>query len=325
MDRTEEGGAPAGVTPAEQTGERGFGTGATGETWLRAAGKGVPPETLRWRILRDPPADGGANMAMDVALARTVETGEAILRIYRWIRPTLSLGRNQPARGRFDPLAAQGLGAGVVRRPTGGREVLHDRELTYATVFPVGTFGGLRDSYRLVNAALVNALRSLGVNAALADPPGRTPAIGSGPCFERPAAGEVAVGGRKIAGSAQRRFGGILLQHGSLLLAPSTVTIAALRAPPSAEVGSGEGGPRSSRGEAGMDGHGPGGAGRDPTTLSELVAGPVAFPRVAAAVEAAMAGTLGGKWSRGETSPVARVVAEELLSQYESAGWTWRR
>lgn len=74
-----------------------------------------------------------------------------------------------------------------------------------------------------------------------------------------------------------------------------------------------------------MDGHGAGGAGGDPITLSELIVGPVAFPRVAAAVEAAMAGMLGGKWSRGESSPVERVVAERLLSQYESAGWTWRR
>jgi lipoate-protein ligase A len=279
---------------------------------------------LRWRILRDPPADGAANMAVDVALARAAGAGEATLRIYRWVRPTLSLGRNQPGRGHFDPMAAQGLGARIVRRPTGGREVLHDRELTYAAVFPVATFGGLRESYRLLNAALVEALRSLGVDAALGHPRGRTLSLGSGPCFDRPAAGEVAVGGRKIAGSAQRRFGNTILQHGSLLLAPPTVAISALRAPPTPDA---EAPPASTqrvpRATVDVPDGEPGES--PPVTLSELVAGPVSFPRVAAAVEAAMAGTLGGKWSRGETSAAERVVAEELLSQYESAGWTWRR
>jgi len=267
-------------------------------------------------------------MAMDVALARCAVPGEAVLRIYRWIRPTLSFGRNQPARGRFDPLAAESIGADFVRRPTGGREVLHDRELTYAAVFPFDSFGGLRASYRLLNTALVEALRSVGVEAALSDPSGRSPAIDSGPCFDRPASGEVAVGHRKIVGSAQCRFGGTVLQHGSLLLAPPTVAIRALRAPPPPDQRSmrvrGQGGSKS-YGEPAPRRDDRSVGPRDPITVSELVQTPLGFSRIASAVEAAMAGTLGGKWSRGEATAAERVVAEGLVSQYESAGWTWRR
>src|SRR5690606_669373 len=109
-------------------------------------------------------------------------------------------------------------------RPTGGREVLHDRELTYAVVVPLRAFGGLRALHRLVNGALVEALRSLGVAADLAPPDGRALRPDAGPCFGGPAEGEVTVGGRKLIGSAQVRVGGAVLQHGSLRLAPPSLS-----------------------------------------------------------------------------------------------------
>jgi lipoate-protein ligase A len=268
-------------------------------------------------------------MAMDVALARSAAAGEAVLRIYRWVRPTLSFGRNQQVRGHFDLHAAEGIGAAFLRRPTGGREVLHDRELTYSAIFPAATFGGLRTSYRLLNTALVEALRSVGVKAALADPPGRTPHIESGPCFELHTSGEVAVERRKIAGSAQRRFGGTVLQHGSLLLAPPSVAIDALRAPPPPDLHlEGSRSDRrapSWRRNRGVPRREPSAERALPVTLAELIDGSVSFSRIASAVEAAMAGALGGKWRRGEATNLERVVAEGLLSQYESAEWTWRR
>lgn len=251
-------------------------------------------------MLRDPPSPAAWNMAVDEALARSVGAGEGVLRIYRWSRPTLSLGRNQPARERYDPEAPGPLGAEIVRRPTGGREVLHDRELTYAVVIPVRALGGLREAYGTINAALVAAVRSLGIDAHTA--PDAAPVLGldAGACFGAPAPGEVTAHGRKLVGSAQVRIGRALLQHGSLLLAPPTIPLDALRAHPAREDAAG-------------------------VTLSELVPGPLPFARVSAAVESALAGTFGGRWERGALDDREREAAEGLLEKYGSSAWTWRR
>ena len=245
-------------------------------------------------------------MALDVALARLARDGEGVLRIYRWSRPTLSLGRNQPARDRYDPMAAARLGAEIVRRPTGGREVMHDRELTYAVVAPLAALGGLREAYRTVNDALLAALRSLGVAAKRAARGKRPPDPGAGPCFGRPAEGEVVVRGRKLVGSAQARFGKVLLQHGSLLLGRPSVPMTAL-------AGAARGAPAVANASDGA------------ITLAELLSCEPGFPAVAAAVEASLAATLGGEWARGEASAREREVAAALLPHYESVSWTWRR
>lgn len=281
--------------------------------------------SLRWRILRDDPAEGPWNMAVDCALARCLGPGEGVLRIYRWSRPTLSLGRNQAAQGRYDPAAARGLGAGIVRRPSGGREVLHDRELTFAVLVPLRAFGGLRESYRMVNEALVQALRSLGVEAGQAGGLGRPPTLDGGPCFGEAAEGEVTARGEKLIGSAQARLGTALLQHGSLRFASPTVALEALRAPPSADGSEPTTGRSSDVLPGVQDGRTEGGSRGPGITLAELLDVPIGFPRLAAAVEAALAGTVGGEWARSTLTPEEREVAEELQSRYESPQWTWRR
>ncbi|MSR22834.1 MAG: hypothetical protein EXR92_04715 [Gemmatimonadetes bacterium] len=256
-------------------------------------------------------------MATDVALARCLEDGEGVLRIYRWARPTLSLGRNQPARERYDPGAAEGLGAEIVRRPTGGREVMHDRELTYALVVPLGAVGGLREAYRTLNGALLTAIHSLGVPARAANGSGKIPKLGSGPCFFALANGEIEVGGRKLVGSAQARIGSVLLQHGSILLGVPGVDLEALRAP-GREMDGAIGARDGSVGSESPSGH-------SPITLAEALARPLGFTEVARAVEAAFAGSLGGEWQRDGVRNVERETAATLLSQYESASWTWRK
>ncbi|TVR62617.1 MAG: lipoate--protein ligase family protein [Gemmatimonadales bacterium] len=270
-----------------------------------AESRGRESLPLRWRLLRDPPAGAARNMAVDEALARCRAEGVGVLRIYRWARPSVSFGRNQSARRIYDPDAFGPLGADVVRRPTGGREVLHDRELTYSLVLPLRTPGGLREVYRLVNAALVEALASLGIGGAtLAVPQGRTPSPDAGACFRQPAAGEVVVAGRKVAGSAQVRMGDTLLQHGSLLLAPSTLSLAALvRDALPAELAPEQEG----------------------ITVEELSGGPVSFPRVAAAVAAALAGSLGGRWARDGLTSEESDRGRELEERYRSPEWIWRR
>ena len=179
---------------------------------------GDPASRVRWRLLDTAPAPGAWNMAVDEALAASVAAGGApVLRVYRWDPPCLSLGRNQPARGRYDLSALAAAGIEVVRRPTGGRAVLHRRELTYSVAAPEALLGVPRRAYEAINRALVAGLRRLGVDAAMHAAPGeRAPAPSLSPCFARPVEGEVVAAGGKLVGSAQRRLGSVILQHGSL-------------------------------------------------------------------------------------------------------------
>jgi lipoate-protein ligase A len=178
-----------------------------------------------WRLLVEGALPGAANMARDVALLEAVAAGAsaATLRLYGWDPPCLSLGRHQGAEAAALEFC-RSEGIDVIRRPTGGRALLHHLELTYALAAPLGVGPlprGLQGAYRAICGALVAALRGLGVAAELT--PGEVnlelPSPRSTvPCFEAPAGGEVVVGGRKLVGSAMRAHGGAVLQHGAILL-----------------------------------------------------------------------------------------------------------
>jgi lipoate-protein ligase A len=158
-------------------------------------------------------------MGLDEALmARARRTGECVLRTYMWRCPTLSLGRNQLVRDRIDVNGARGSGLDVVRRPTGGRALLHHREVTYSVTAPLPAGKSARRWYDAINQMLLAALQSLGVRAEPAVVAGRTPAPGSAACFLRPDTGEISVSGRKLVGSALLREADALLQHGSILI-----------------------------------------------------------------------------------------------------------
>lgn len=209
-----------------------------------------------WRLLHSLPLGGAENMAVDEALmSRARDTGEWTLRVYSWARPTISFGRNEAALRHYDPERIRARHLDVVRRPTGGRAILHDREITYSVTAPVADAGDLRASYERINRLLVAALAKLGVQARIADRETRGATPGPAPCFNEPWAGELTVGGRKLAGSAQWRSNGALLQHGSILVdddqstltqlwleprsripSPATLTGALGRAPAAAEL-----------------------------------------------------------------------------------------
>lgn len=175
---------------------------------------------MRWRLYVTEPLDAADNMALDEALLlRARASDECVLRVYAWAAPALSLGRHQRAVGIFDRSRLDDAGVSLVRRLTGGRAVLHHREVTYSVTAPANSGDTLRRSYAAINAILLDALRRLGVSAALADAAeARFPSPGSAPCFELPAAGEIVLGRRKLIGSAQLRDGGAFLQHGSILI-----------------------------------------------------------------------------------------------------------
>ena len=127
----------------------------------------IAAERLPWRLLLSPPLGGPENMALDEALmARARRTGESVLRVYGWSRPTLSLGRNQRAVGLYREQALAERGIGVVRRPTGGRALLHDREITYSVTAPCEDNTALLTEYGRINALLgtptTNAFTNLG-------------------------------------------------------------------------------------------------------------------------------------------------------------------
>ena len=159
--------------------------------------------------------------------------------MYSWSAPTLSFGRNQKT-GAYDREALARAGIAVVRRPTGGRAILHHREITYSVTAPVAPGDSIAAEYDWINTLLLRALRSLGVDAAIATRTGRAPAPDANPCFAAATAGEITAGGRKLVGSAQYREAGAMLQHGSILISDDQSSLAGLAgggvAPPPATL-----------------------------------------------------------------------------------------
>ncbi|MEW5784015.1 MAG: biotin/lipoate A/B protein ligase family protein [Bacillota bacterium] len=175
-----------------------------------------------WCLIMDPAMTGEQNMARDLALHRAVAAGDSppLLRCYSWSPPALSLGRFQKAEEVVDREACRRLGVDLVRRPTGGRAVLHHRELTYSVVVRedhAQVPAGIIEAYRLFNGCIVQALDLLNIKAALAPKEAGGGGIAPGSCFDTAAAYEVRVAGKKVAGSAQLRRDGALLQHGAIL------------------------------------------------------------------------------------------------------------
>jgi lipoate-protein ligase A len=173
-------------------------------------------------ILRDPALDGPTNMARDEHLLHSAPLRPAVLRLYAWTPPTISLGYFQ----RYADVA--GLPADlrdlpVVRRITGGGAILHDREVTYSLVLdnsvPVATQTPLA-LYQLVHECwrLAAPRAAPSIESAPHYLPLPTPRTGPFFCFQNPGRTDLTVGGQKLLGSAQRRTPGSVLQHGSLLL-----------------------------------------------------------------------------------------------------------
>jgi lipoate-protein ligase A len=171
---------------------------------------------------------GVYNMAVDEELLARAQAGEErpVLRIYGWQPPAVSLGRFQKSETAVDAEACKRNGFDIVRRITGGRAVLHDKELTYSIIartdnrlFP----GTVLGTYKVIAAGLLGGLRNLGIAAEIVSRGGRhadrvEKSAKDAACFSSPSWYEILVNGRKIVGSAQRRVSGAFLQHGSILI-----------------------------------------------------------------------------------------------------------
>lgn len=171
------------------------------------------------RLIVDPAAAGAWNMACDdMLLARVSESGQWCLRFYQWSEPTLSLGYFQRLEARGQHRASRSCS--VVRRATGGGAIVHDRELTYSFAAAAGDrwSADVTALYDTFHETLIEALADFGLRAGqVPDGPPRTadePFL----CFQRRSRGDVVLESAKVAGSAQRRQHGAVLQHGSILL-----------------------------------------------------------------------------------------------------------
>lgn len=176
-----------------------------------------------WRLLITPDCDGAYNMALDQAILEQVGANNSppTLRFFSWQPACLSLGQAQHASD-ADLARIQANGWGIVRRPTGGRAILHTDEITYSVALPRThpvVQGDVVTSYRRLSEALLNALERLGLAAQADKRLEKVPEGAKGPvCFEVPSDYEITADGHKLIGSAQVRKHGGVLQHGSLPL-----------------------------------------------------------------------------------------------------------
>ncbi len=179
-----------------------------------------------WRLLITAAAHGAWNMAVDESILEHIGRGEAraTLRLYAWEPACLSLGHAQPfADVDLERLWARGWD--IVRRPTGGRAILHTDEVTYSVIGPATDprlAGSVLESYNRLACGLLKAVRSLGLDARSEplslDMTGGNRQSPNPVCFEVPSAYEITVDGKKLIGSAQARRKEGVLQHGSLPL-----------------------------------------------------------------------------------------------------------
>lgn len=261
---------------------------------------------MRWKLIIDPVGRPGRdNMSIDSGLLRSVHEGGrrgggggggyAFLRLYRWDPPCLSFGRNEPATSRYDVEKIRTLGLDTVRRPTGGRAVWHDAELTYAVAAPCHAFGSLRQTYLAIHQMLAGALERLGVTTTLASRrSGRVPRPSAGACFALSAGGEIVVDDRKLVGSAQVRIGKAFLQHGSVLLANEQDVVSGVTMGTVPRVCA--------------------------TSLGEVLGRRIAFDEVARAIALEVRERWCETWSEGLRSP--ETIEDD---KFGDVSWTWRR
>jgi lipoate-protein ligase A len=269
-----------------------------------------PPAT--WRLIVDGEADGATNMAVDAAILESVIVGASppTLRFYGWSPPCLSLGRSQRLVD-ADLEACRTGGVDVVRRPTGGRSILHTDELTYSVALlqadPRVT-GDVVESYRRLSEGLLAGLHLLGADAVQAVgekvPRSQQTAV----CFESPSSYEIVVAGRKLVGSAQWRARGGALQHGTLPLVGDITRVVDYL---SFSEGERQVQRRALAGRA--------------TTLEETLGRPVGFSDAAQALARGFAQSLNLFLVPGDLTAREREAAAKLRqTQYAASDWTSR-
>ena len=187
---------------------------------------------MNWQYINTGENTGSFNMEFDLDLVKEAEPDNAVLRLYRWKPYCISLGANQSVT-EINTAKAEADGIDVVKRPTGGRAILHSEELTYSVVMPLTGNISPRQIYEQINFALIKGLKIYYPGITGLELEGVQPDLlsfykenKSAVCFGVPAKSEIKYSGKKIVGSAQRKIGGNLLQHGSIMCGNFHVNLA---------------------------------------------------------------------------------------------------
>ncbi|KAB2333832.1 lipoate--protein ligase family protein [Bacillus mesophilum] len=181
-----------------------------------------------WRFIDSGNHSAAFNMALDEALLDWNSEGKIppVIRFYGWEPATLSIGYFQKVEKEINMDMVKQHGLGFVRRPTGGRGVLHEHELTYSVIVSEEhpkMPKTVTEAYRVISEGILKGFHNLGMDAYFAVPKTEADRESlknprSAVCFDAPSWYELVVEGRKVAGSAQTRQKGVILQHGSILL-----------------------------------------------------------------------------------------------------------
>jgi lipoate-protein ligase A len=269
-----------------------------------------------WRLVDTGFLSGPENMAIDEAIMRAHGRGEVppTLRFYGWRPAAVSIGYFQSMQAEIDLEAVKAGGFGYVRRPTGGRMIFHHMEITYSVTIREELLpGGVIETYRELSQGLLEGLRILGAQPALSggeeDPRRKDPGGFHTACFDTPSAYELTVDGRKIAGSAQTRKDGVILQHGSILLDMDVdLLFRLMRVPPGQE----ERLKARFRAKA--------------TSLYEALGRQVSYEEAREAFTCGFARGLGLTLTPGTLTPAERAEAEALVREkYGHDGWNLKK
>lgn len=268
-----------------------------------------------WRLIRSEPASGPWNMAVDEAVLTAVGRGDVLptLRLYGWQPACVSLGFAQKYAD-VDVTAVQNFGWEIVRRPTGGRAILHIDELTYAVIGPQDEprlAGSILESYSRLAQGLVHAALRLGLPVEARRQ--YNPAAGRGPagpvCFDVPSNYEITVAGKKLIGSAQARRREGVLQHGSLPLCGDLTRITRALVYPTEEARAKSAGDLLEHA----------------LTVETALGRPVSWEMAADSFSAGFAEALNIDWVEDTLSPDELVTARRLYAEkYTHPGWTER-
>jgi lipoate-protein ligase A len=251
-----------------------------------------------WRLIEEVEGDGAWNMAVDEAIFNMFPILKMpTLRLYTWSPPAVSIGRLQRAC-KINLEECERRGIDLIRRPTGGRAVLHQNELTYSFVHSALWSEGICKTHRVISEALAEGLKKLGLSPILSPKKTfeKTPA-----CFESPSYAELTIEGKKVIGSAQTRNKKAFLEHGSI---PLSIDYEALRI------------------TLGLNNEAIGRLKQRACGLGEF--GSFTLDEIKSAITEGFADRFGVKFKKGTLTSEELMLAKDLLAKYRGREWNFR-
>ncbi|PSL41379.1 lipoate-protein ligase A [Planomicrobium soli] len=254
------------------------------------------------------------NMALDEALLSWHSAGKIppVLRFYGWEPAGISIGFFQKVDGQIDLAGAERYGVELVRRQTGGKAVLHDYELTYSVIVSENHPDmpqTIKEAYLVLSKGLLEGYKELGINAGFAIPRNERLKKGSAVCFEEPSWYELVIDGKKAAGSAQTRKGGVILQHGSIPLEIDKIKLFDLFLYPDKEV--------KERARKAFD--------KRAVAINDVLPAPISFDHAKAAFKKGFERGLDIELQPYELPTLLVEEALELEKKYKSEDWNYLR